>query len=81
MLSIKISEAAGSLGMVGGQTVDFESCGKRIDKDTLIYIDTHKTGCLIRASLWSGARLAEAKAQDLDTIDKFGEKLGAYISN
>jgi geranylgeranyl diphosphate synthase type II len=72
----KISEAAGSLGMVGGQTVDFESCGKRIDKDTLIYIDTHKTGCLIRASLWSGARLAEAKAQDLDTIDKFGEKLG-----
>lgn len=72
----KISEEAGSLGMVGGQTVDIETSGTNIDKDTLYYIDTHKTGCLIRASLWSGARLAEASLNDLKVMEEYGEKIG-----
>lgn len=72
----RISKAAGSLGMVGGQAVDIDASGKDIDKQTLLYIDRHKTGCLIRASLWSGARLAEASESDLKTIDDYGERIG-----
>ncbi|KXG78157.1 Farnesyl diphosphate synthase [Fervidicola ferrireducens] len=72
----RISLASGSLGMIGGQTVDILSQGIDIDENTLFYMDNHKTGCLIRASLWSGARLAEAPASDLDKLDKLGEKIG-----
>jgi len=72
----RISKEAGSMGMVGGQTVDMETSGTNIDKQTLLYIDSHKTGCLIRASLWSGARLAEAKEQDLKIIEDYAEKIG-----
>jgi geranylgeranyl diphosphate synthase type II len=72
----KISRAAGSLGMIGGQTVDIESSGKKIDKETLFFINLNKTSCLFRASLWAGARLAEASTDDLETVDMFGEKVG-----
>jgi geranylgeranyl diphosphate synthase type II len=72
----RVSKDAGSNGMVGGQTVDIESTGVSIDKETLLYIDRHKTGCMICASLWSGARLAEAPAQDLKVMDDYGEKIG-----
>lgn len=72
----RISKDAGSLGMVGGQTVDIDTSGMDIDKETLLYIDRHKTGCLIRASLWSGARLAEASERDLKAIDDYGDKIG-----
>jgi geranylgeranyl diphosphate synthase type II len=72
----KISESAGSGGMIGGQTVDIQSAGKIIDQETLFFIDLHKTACLFKASLWAGARLAETSPDNLATIDKFGEKVG-----
>lgn len=72
----KISEAAGCSGMIGGQTVDVETSGKSIDERTLFYIDLHKTGCLLQASLWSGARLAEAAQDDLKIMELYGEKIG-----
>lgn len=72
----RVACEAGSKGMVGGQTVDIETTGMSIDKETLLYIDRHKTGCLICASLWAGARLAEASKQDLNVINKYGEKIG-----
>ncbi|TYP51642.1 polyprenyl synthetase family protein [Thermosediminibacter litoriperuensis] len=72
----RISRAAGSLGMIGGQTVDILSQGVTIDEKTLFYMDYHKTGCLIQASLWAGARLAEAPAPDLNKLDRLGEKIG-----
>jgi len=72
----KVSLAAGGYGMVGGQTVDIITSGKDINSDTLFYISTHKTGCLMSVSFWSGARLAGASKKDLETIKCFGEKLG-----
>jgi len=72
----KISEAAGSCGMIGGQTVDIEASGKNIDDKTLFYIDLHKTARLLQASIWSGARLAEARDEDLKTLELYGEKIG-----
>lgn len=74
----RVSKAAGSFGMVGGQTVDIDTSVRKadIDKETLLYIDRHKTGCLIRASLWAGARLAEADERELKIIDDYGDKIG-----
>lgn len=72
----KVSTASSGYGMIGGQTIDITTVGKRIDKDTLFYISNHKTGCLISVSLWAGARLANASPEDLKRIKTFGEKIG-----
>lgn len=53
----KISLAAGGAGMIGGQVVDIASSGEHIDRDTLLYIGNHKTGCLISAALGPGQDL------------------------
>jgi geranylgeranyl diphosphate synthase type II len=72
----EIADAAGTLGMVGGQVVDIESEGKKISAETLEYIHMHKTAALIRASLRSGAMLAGATPAQLDAIGTAGTRLG-----
>ena len=53
-------QKAGIYGMVGGQTVDVISEGKKIDLDTIMYIHNLKTAALIEASMMAGAILAGA---------------------
>lgn len=72
----EVSEAAGSLGMVGGQVVDMESEGKEIDLETLQFIHANKTGALFRASIRSGAILSGATEEDLERLTEFAEYLG-----
>src|SRR5207247_8128708 len=64
----EIADAAGTVGMVGGQVVDIESEGKAISAETLEYIHRHKTAALIRASLRVGARLAGGDAKAVAAI-------------
>ena len=71
-----IADAAGTDGMVGGQVVDIESEGKKVDAETIDYIHTHKTAALIRASLVAGARIAGAGPRPLAAIVACGEALG-----
>jgi geranylgeranyl diphosphate synthase type II len=47
----EVAQAAGVLGMVGGQVVDIESEGKAVDLPTVQYIHTRKTGAMILASV------------------------------
>lgn len=72
----EIAQAAGSLGMVGGQVVDILSEGKKIDLETLRFIHALKTGALFRASIRSGAILAGATEEDLQRLTEFAEYLG-----
>ncbi len=72
----EIADAAGTVGMVGGQVVDIESEGKAISADTLEYIHRHKTAALIRASLRVGARLAGGDAKAVAAITEAGGDLG-----
>jgi geranylgeranyl diphosphate synthase, type II len=72
----EIAEAAGTLGMVGGQVVDIESEGKTITPDQLEYIHIHKTAALLRASLSVGARLGGADAAALAAVREAGQSLG-----
>ncbi len=72
----EVADAAGSLGMVGGQVVDLLSEGKDIDLETLKYIHANKTGALFRASIRSGAILSDASLDDLQRLTDFAEYLG-----
>jgi geranylgeranyl diphosphate synthase type II len=72
----EIADAAGTLGMIGGQAVDVESEGKTVDSGTLEYIHSHKTAALIRAALRAGALLAGATPSQLTAISEAGARLG-----
>ncbi|OOM09191.1 farnesyl diphosphate synthase [Clostridium saccharobutylicum] len=72
----EIAKAAGAEGMIGGQVVDIISEGKEISKEELEYMHSKKTGALIKASILGGAILAGAPERDLESLEKYGEKLG-----
>lgn len=72
----ELARAGGPEGMVGGQTVDLLLEGKKALKKDLLYIHTHKTGALIRASVRIGAIMASASPSKLDALTEYGEKVG-----
>lgn len=72
----EIAAAAGSRGMVGGQTLDILSEGQAVDGAHLESVHRHKTGALIRASLRAGALLAGASPAELEAITAYGEAVG-----
>jgi geranylgeranyl diphosphate synthase, type II len=76
-----VADAAGSTGMIGGQTVDLEMAGKNgrsagSRRETLDYIHSRKTGALIRASLRAGGVLAGGSPPQLSALDRYGESIG-----
>ena len=56
---IALAKASGSQGMVGGQAIDLQSVGTRLNLPELENMHIHKTGALIRASV-NMATLAKA---------------------
>ena len=72
----EIAAAAGSRGMVGGQTLDIVSEGQAVDAAHLESLHRHKTGALIRAALRAGALLAGASPGQLEAITAYGEAVG-----
>jgi geranylgeranyl diphosphate synthase type II len=72
----ELSYGAGPEGMVGGQAVDLLLEGKKAKKNELLYIHTHKTGALIRASIRIGAIMAECSPANLRALTEYGEKIG-----
>ena len=47
----ELATASGVAGMCGGQSLDLEAEGKRVDLQALEQIHRHKTGALIRAAV------------------------------
>ncbi|MBI5055417.1 MAG: polyprenyl synthetase family protein [Nitrospirae bacterium] len=72
----ELSYASGPEGMVGGQTVDILLEGKKVKKDDIVYIHTHKTGALIRGSVRIGAIMAGSSPEKLAALTEYGEKTG-----
>lgn len=72
----EVAQAAGCLGMIGGQVVDLLSEGKAIDGGTLKYIHSHKTGALFKASVRAGAILSGAGPQELAALTLYAENFG-----
>ena len=73
----ELTEAAGSLGMTGGQAMDLEAEGKRLDLPHLEELHRRKTGCLIRASVMM-ARAADTRDQEDSraALDNFATQIG-----
>lgn len=72
----EVAQAAGSLGVIGGQVVDMTSAANKVDRETLSYIHRNKTGALIRVSVRTGAILSGAGENDLDQLTRYAEHLG-----
>ena len=71
-----IAEAAGHLGMVGGQTVDLEFQNKEADLPTIEYINIHKTGALIAVSTRVGAYLGGGSPKQVEALYLYGKYVG-----
>ncbi len=71
-----VSEAVGSLGMVGGQVMDLECENKDVSIDTVSDIYDKKTAALIRASVVVGAIIGGANEKEMERLSKYGHSLG-----
>ena len=73
-----IAEAAGSIGMVGGQAIDLSFVGAGSDMTPEMLRDMHarKTGALIRASVAAGAIMGGASDALFSTLDQYGTEIG-----
>lgn len=71
-----MSEKTGVYGMLGGQSVDVENDGKRLEKEMLDYIYEHKTSALVEAAMMAGAILAGASDKEVLVIEKAAKNIG-----
>jgi len=72
-----VSEACGSLGMTGGQSIDLVSEGQTLSAHELAAMHYLKTGALIRACVMSAYCLAnELSPEKLTALDQFSRDIG-----
>jgi geranylgeranyl diphosphate synthase, type II len=78
----KVGDAAGAIGMVGGQAIDLQAAGQTpgprivLDADSLRAMHARKTGALIRAAAAAGAIMAGADEPVVSAIDRYATELG-----
>jgi farnesyl diphosphate synthase len=73
----ELARGAGSTGMAGGQMVDIEAQGRRLERSALDAMHAMKTGALIRAAvLLGGHSLGEPPAPTLAALERFGTSIG-----
>lgn len=70
-----LSKAAGATGMVGGQSLDFEAVGVKLDIQQLEQMHSLKTGALIRCAVLLGGMSCPS------TSDAQMAALGSYADN
>jgi len=75
-LVLALARAAGTGGMVGGQTLDLEAERKRPDETGIIRLQAMKTGALIRFACEAGAIIAGAPSADRERLAEFGSAIG-----
>lgn len=71
-----LAHKPGIYGMIGGQVVDVELTGSRLNEEQLTYIYENKTGALIEASMIIGAVLAGADTDGIEKIAKVAYNIG-----
>ncbi|HAH49395.1 MAG TPA: farnesyl-diphosphate synthase [Planctomycetaceae bacterium] len=72
-----LANAAGAVGMVGGQVADLES--EHLDNPTLEILEAihkRKTGRLICSALTMGARIGGADSETLKSLERYGTCIG-----
>ncbi len=72
-----ITDACGSKGMTGGQSIDLDAEGTTLTADELELMYALKTGALIHASIVSACLLCDGlPAADFEALDRFGRNIG-----
>ena len=72
-----LCQAAGSLGMVGGQQMDLElENATECQIDLLDEVYRLKTGCLFHASVLLPTKLVQVNQERRDALDTYGRKIG-----
>ena len=71
-----LSRNPGVYGMIGGQVVDVELTGQKLNKDQLTYIYYNKTGALIEAAMTIGAILAGASDEVIEIVSETAYNIG-----
>jgi geranylgeranyl pyrophosphate synthase len=77
-----VADAAGAIGMVGGQAIDLQAAGQApgrevtLDADGLRDMHARKTGALIRASVLGGAIMAGAGGETFAALDRYATSIG-----
>ena len=77
-----VADAAGTIGLVGGQALDLQAAGLApgrtitLDAEGLRAMHARKTGALIRASAVAGAIMAGANERSVGAIGRYAEDLG-----
>lgn len=72
----RLAAAIGPSGMAGGQVLDIEAEGMKVDENALENIHRRKTGELIRASVMMPCELSTSSAEDIARLDRFGRDIG-----
>ena len=71
-----VAEAAGPLGMVGGQALDIAGENSRYPFEHLQTIHRSKTGALIRCCVQAGGIAGGADEQQIEQLRRYGEAIG-----
>ena len=77
-----VAEAAGAIGMVGGQALDLQAAGQVrghplvLDGEGLRAMHERKTGALIRAAAWVGAVIGGASPDQEAAVARWGGEVG-----
>lgn len=72
----QLMEASGAGGMVGGQWLDLQGEGERLDARQLGELHGRKTGALLAASLVMGAMAAGATPEERAAFQEYGRAIG-----
>ncbi len=71
-----LAQAAGGLGMAGGQAIDLASVGLPLTSEQLHEMHRLKTGALLRASVLMGAHCGSPSAAVLRALGDYGAAIG-----
>jgi farnesyl diphosphate synthase len=76
-LGLHLARASGGAGMAGGQMLDLEAPGKRLNEAEILNLQRMKTGALITFGCVAGGILGETTQTDLAALRAYGDALGA----
>ncbi|CAM3788131.1 polyprenyl synthetase family protein [Polynucleobacter antarcticus] len=71
-----LASASGSKGMAGGQAIDLESVGKKLDLAGLKQMHAMKTGALLSCAVSLGGIAAQLSPVQMQHLAKYAEALG-----
>jgi len=75
-LCLRLAEAAGANGMIGGQMIDMQAAQSAFGADEVILLQRLKTGQLFEFSCEAGAILGEAGTADRDRLRAYARDMG-----